>query len=182
MKNKKLVELIVLIRSRGSSRKRAELFRKKQVFHSMGEHCLYQPYTLPSEPNLVSIGNNVNIAKGVCFVTHDVIHSMLLYKNDEEYPLPKNEYYMGKITIGDNVMIGQNAMIMYNVNIASNSIVAAGSVVTKDVPEDAIVGGNPARVIGSLKELAKKRSIETEGMPDNHAPIDVINDYFWSEK
>lgn len=183
MKNKKLIELSVLLRSRGNPRKRASLYKKMNVFHSMGDHCLYQPVALPSEPNLVSIGNNVNIAKGVAFVTHDVIHSMLKYKSYKEQncPAPANDYYMGKIVIGDNVMIGQNAMIMYNVNVGSNTIIAAGSVVTKDVPSGTIVGGNPAKVIGSFDELAEKRANDIIGMPDNHAPIDDINRYFWGE-
>ena len=182
MKNKKLIELYVLLRSRGNLRKRAALFRKLKVFHSMGEHCLYQPLKLPCEPNLVSIGNNVSIAAGVKFVAHDVIHSMLIYKNDPEYPFTANQYYMGKIVIGDNVMIGQNALIMYNVNIGSDVIVAAGSVVTKDVPDDAIVGGNPARIIGSTKELAKKRAAYTGDMPDDHAPMEEIEKYFWGNE
>lgn len=181
MKNKKIIELRILLGSRGNPRKRAYLLKKKGVFHSMGEHCLFQPIKLPSEPNLVSIGNNVNIAAGVNFITHDVIHSMLKYKNDPQYPFTENDYYMGKIIIGDNVMIGQNAIIMYNVNIASNVIVAAGSVVTKDVPEDAIVGGNPARIIGSVKELARKRAAFTGSMPDNHASDEEIERYFWGE-
>lgn len=179
MKRKKLTELKILLLSRGNSRKRADVIRKLGVFHYMGEHCLYQPIKLPSEPNLVSIGNNVNIAAGVTFVTHDVIHSMLRYKNDVDYPVSDNGYYMGKIEIGDNVMIGQNAIIMYNTQIASNCIIAAGSVVTKDVPEDAIVGGNPARVIGSLKVLAKRRALATVGMPDDHASSKAIEEYFW---
>ncbi len=182
MKHKKLIELYVLLLSRGSSRKRAALYKKMNVFHSMGEHCLYQPTSLPSEPNLVSIGNNVNIAKGASFVTHDVIHSILHYQNNPEYPFTKNQYYMGKIIIGDNVMIGQNAIIMYNVKIGNNVIVAAGSVVTKDIPDDAIVGGNPARVIGSMKELAKKRAAYTSDMPDNHATDEEIEKYFWGSE
>lgn len=183
MKNKKLTELLVLLQSRSNPRKRAELYRKKNVFHSMGEHCLYQPTGLPSEPNLVSIGNNVNVAKGVCFVTHDVIHSVLAYKSehDKDVPAPTNGYYMGKIVVGDNVMIGQNAMIMYNVNIGSNTIIAAGSVVTKDIPEGSIVGGNPAKIIGSFYDLAQKRSALPADMPDNNASIDVINNYFWGD-
>ncbi len=179
MKNKKLIELYVLLLSRGNPRKRAGLYKKLGCFHKMGEHCLYQPISLPSEPNLVSIGNNVNIAKGASFVTHDVIHSILRYQNDEEYPFTDNRYYMGKIVIGNNVMIGQNAIIMYNVTIGDNVIVAAGSVVTKDVPSDAIVGGNPARVIGSMKELAKKRAEFTQDMPDNYASEEAIEKYFW---
>ena len=182
MKHKKLIELYVLLRSRGNSRKRATLYKKMKVFHSMGEHCLYQPTSLPSEPNLVSIGNNVNIAKGASFVTHDVIHSILRYQNNPDYPYTDNQYYMGKIVVGNNVMIGQNAMIMYNVNIGNNVIVAAGSVVTRDVPDDAIVGGNPAKIIGSMSELAKKRATFTGNMPDNHATDEEIEKYFWSSE
>lgn len=153
-----------------------------KVFHRMGEGCLFQPISLPSEPNLIAMGRNVRIAKGVSFVTHDVIHGMLKFKNDPEYPTSDNRYYMGKIVIGDHVMIGQNSIIMYNVTIGSNVIVAAGSVVTKDVPDDAIVGGNPAKIIGSVKELAKKRAINTIGMPDNYATDEEIEKYFWGSE
>lgn len=49
--------------------------------------------------------------------------------------------------IGNDVWIGTNSLIMSGINIGNGAIVGAGSVVTKDVPEYAIVGGNPARVI-----------------------------------
>ena len=54
------------------------------------------------------------------------------------------------IIIGDNVWIGSNARICKGVTIGDNSIVAANSVVTKDVPKDSIVAGNPARVVKSI--------------------------------
>src|SRR4051812_8281770 len=48
------------------------------------------------------------------------------------------------VKIGDNVWIGMNAVILKGVTIGDNSVVAAGSVVTKDVPANTIVAGNPA--------------------------------------
>lgn len=51
------------------------------------------------------------------------------------------------IIIGDDVWIGYGAQVMAGVSIGSGSIVAAGAVVTKDVPEYAVVGGVPARII-----------------------------------
>lgn len=51
------------------------------------------------------------------------------------------------VTIGNNVWIGGRVTILKGVNIGDNAVIGAGSVVTKDVPENAIVGGNPARVI-----------------------------------
>ena len=50
-------------------------------------------------------------------------------------------------TIGEDVWIGSNALIMAGVTIWDGAIVAAGSVVTKDIPEYAIFGGNPAKFI-----------------------------------
>ena len=50
--------------------------------------------------------------------------------------------------IGDNVTLGANVVIIGNITIGNNVIVGAGSVVTKDIPDNSIVVGNPARIIG----------------------------------
>ena len=51
------------------------------------------------------------------------------------------------IIIGDDVWIGGHVIVLPGVHVGNGAILAAGAVVTKDVPEYAIVGGNPARVI-----------------------------------
>lgn len=51
------------------------------------------------------------------------------------------------VVIGNDVWIGTRSIILPGVNIGSHSIIGAGSVVTKDVPEWAIVAGNPAKII-----------------------------------
>jgi acetyltransferase-like isoleucine patch superfamily enzyme len=56
------------------------------------------------------------------------------------------------IVIEKNVWIGAGATIIGGVTVGENSVVAAGSVVTKDVPPNTLVGGNPARVIRSIAE------------------------------
>jgi maltose O-acetyltransferase len=55
------------------------------------------------------------------------------------------------VTIGDNVWIGGHAVINPGVSIGNNVVIAAGAVVTKDVPDDVVVGGVPARVIRQLQ-------------------------------
>ena len=54
------------------------------------------------------------------------------------------------MTIGDDVWIGGNCTILPGVTIGSNVIVAAGAVVTKDVPDNCVVAGVPARVVKAL--------------------------------
>ena len=56
------------------------------------------------------------------------------------------------IAIERNVWIAAGAMIIGGVTVGENSVVAAGSVVTRDVPPNTLVGGNPARVIRSIAE------------------------------
>ena len=66
----------------------------------------------------------------------------------------KNRYVLRcrKVVIGHNVWIGAGVSIMPGVHIGDNAVIAGGAVVTKDVPDGAIVGGNPAKVIRQLKE------------------------------
>jgi acetyltransferase-like isoleucine patch superfamily enzyme len=56
------------------------------------------------------------------------------------------------IVIGRNVWIAAGATIIGGVTVGENSVIAAGSVVTRDVPADTLIGGNPARVIRSIAE------------------------------
>jgi acetyltransferase-like isoleucine patch superfamily enzyme len=55
------------------------------------------------------------------------------------------------IIIGENVWIGENSRIHKGVNIGDNAVIAAGSIVTKDVPENSVVAGIPAKVISYIK-------------------------------
>ena len=86
----------------------------------------------------IEIGDNVQIGPHVTIVTdnHDF---------DNRYILKCRT-----VRIGKNAWIGAGASIMPGVTIGENAVVAGGAVVTKDVPANAIVGGNPARVIKML--------------------------------
>lgn len=58
---------------------RAEFLKKNRVFYEMGEHCYWHPRNIPSEPYLLKIHNNVVVASGVSFHTHDVMEYMFDY-------------------------------------------------------------------------------------------------------
>ena len=121
------------------SKNRGNFLRKQDIFKSFGKYVEWQPRTLPSEPYLVSIGNNVYITAGVRFITHDitpVIFARGGYKHRKECL-----YFLNKIVIGNNVMIGADSIILPGVNIGNDVIIAAGSVVTKNVPSGQIWGG-----------------------------------------
>lgn len=63
---------------------------------------------------------------------------------------------MGQITVGDNCFIGQRAIILQNVKIGNNCIIGAGAVVTKDVPDNSVVAGCPAKVICTVEEYIER--------------------------
>lgn len=94
--------------------------------------------------NGIEIGNNVVIADYCCFVSTDHQYKDLSVPViDQGYTIWKEQ----KIIIWDWVWIGFNAIVTKWVTIGKNAIVWAWSVVTKDVPENAIVWGVPARII-----------------------------------
>lgn len=127
--------------------------KHKHQFHHVGDNLFFQPRNLPTDPELISFGDNVNIASNVSFINHDITNSMLR-KCIDDFNVKD---YSGAILIGNNVMIGAGCKIMPNVKIGNNVVIAAGSIVTKDIPDNSVVGGIPAKVIGSFDSLVEKR-------------------------
>ena len=62
------------------------------------------------------------------------------------------------VRVGDNVLIGANAVVIEGVQIGNGSVVAAGAIVTKDVPENVVVAGVPARVIKKIDEQTQQKT------------------------
>lgn len=78
-------------------------------------------------------------------------HVQLVTENHPEDPALRHNVYTSPIHIKRRAWIGAGAIILPGVTIGENSIIAAGSVVTKDVPDNSIVAGNPARLKRSIK-------------------------------
>ena len=106
----------------------------KHVFINMG--CKFQ------DQGGIFIGDGALIGHNVVLATLN--HAMSPRDRSSMVPAP--------IHIGRNVWIGANATVLPGVTIGDGAIVAAGAVVTKDVPENTIVGGVPAKIIRHLRE------------------------------
>lgn len=157
-----------------SSYEHAEYLKKHKVFKAIGDKCRFQPYMIPSDADHIILHNNVGIGSGVLLVCHDAVHKVLNNMFDESgNPISfKNNVRrrVEDIEIYDNVQIGANVIVFPGVHIGPNAIVSAGSVVTKDVPPDSIVAGNPAQIIGSFSVMERMRRGETTAAPDETAP------------
>jgi maltose O-acetyltransferase len=136
----------------------------KELFGSMGENIYVEPnfrcdygYNIHVGENFyanfdcvfldvceIRIGDNCLVAPGVHIYTAG-------------HPINRVERTSGiefgaSVQIGNDVWIGGRAIINPGVTIGNNVIIASGSVVTKDVPNNVIVGGNPARIIKNIEE------------------------------
>ena len=116
---------------------------------------------------LVSIGNCVTLT-GVKILTHD-----------GSTQIPFGVSSVGKVTIGDEVFVGHGTIILPNVKIGSRVVVGAGSVVTKDIPDNSVAAGNPARVIGTYDDFLKKHSEQMKTRPVYHT---LWTQKTWAEK
>lgn len=114
----------------------------------IGKNCIIYSHNFWSEAYLIELGDHVQITYGVNIFTHG---GGWLFR--EKYP---DFDSFGKVVIGNNVYIGNNAMIMPGITIGNNVLIAAGSVVTKNVPDNVVVGGNPARIIETINDYYDK--------------------------
>lgn len=100
-----------------------------------------------SEPYLITIGSHCQLTD--CrLVTHGGGQAV-------RASYPRFDCF-GKIRIGDYVYIGTNAVVLPGITIGDNVLVAAGSIVTKSIPSNVVVAGNPARIVCSIDEYYAK--------------------------
>ena len=122
----------------------------------IGDECNICAHTLIE--NDVKIGNNVTIKSGVYIwdgVTLEdnvFIGPCVAFTNDKK---PRSKQYpdeFSKTVVEQGASIGANATILPGIRIGQNALIGAGAVVTKDVPKNAIVIGNPAFIKGYIEE------------------------------
>ena len=115
----------------------------------IGDDALLSPGTRISASDEIIIGNAVMMANGT-YITDSDWHTVYDRTRRDEEAKP--------VHIGDNVWLGDGSCILKGVTIGDNSVVAARAVVTRDVPPNVIVAGNPAKIV---KELDADRGFRT---------------------
>ena len=162
---------LLLIRS---ELKRAKYLKDHHVLGGIGSNCKWGPWLVPLYPELIVLHDNVCVHKTAHIVVHDMIN-VFLKKSIPGANFGSGEV-LGPIEIHDNVYISMNAMIMPNVRIGRNSIISAGSIVMDDVPENSIVSGNPAKIVGRFDAyvaLRRMNASKNQPFPNQHLPKEV---------
>lgn len=121
-------------------------FVEIQKNSSVGKRCKISSHTFVCEG--VAIEDNVFIGHGVMFINDTYPRAT----TTDGQLKTEADWKVERTVVGKGASIGSNATILCNVKIGENAIVGAGSVVTRDVPPNTVVAGNPAKVLRSLQE------------------------------
>lgn len=113
----------------------------------IGDHSYLNFNCIILDCNYVCIGHHVMVGPMVQFYTAE--HPLHAPTRIQRFETAK------PITVEDNVWIGGGAIILPGVTVGRNAVVGAGSVVTKSVPPDVVVAGNPARIIRQIDETVE---------------------------
>jgi UDP-2-acetamido-3-amino-2,3-dideoxy-glucuronate N-acetyltransferase len=117
--------------------------------------------------NFVKIQNNVSVYEGVTLEDYVFCGPSMVFTNildpRSKYPQVGTQYYI-KTLVKEGASLGANSTIVCGNTIGRFAFVGAGSVVTKDVPDFALVVGNPARIKGWFSEAGKKLEFNAEGL------------------
>ncbi|MEH6582223.1 MAG: acyltransferase [Halioglobus sp.] len=115
----------------------------------IGECVLMSPGSRLSASDEIVIGDGVMMANGV-YITDSDWHTI--------YDRTERDERVTPVHIGKNVWLGDHATVLKGVTVGENSVIAARAVVTRDVPANVVVAGNPAKVV---KELDLERGFKT---------------------
>lgn len=128
---------------------------------TIGDACLMSPGSRISASDDVTLGDGVMLANGA-YITDSDWHGLYDRIDRDEQVTP--------VKIGDNVWIGDHATVLKGVTIGDNSVVAAGAMVTRDVPANVVVAGNPAKVVRALDpDLPKRTRVDMYRKPEEVA-------------
>lgn len=117
--------------------------------------------------NFVKIQNNVSIYEGVILEDYVFCGPSMVFTNildpRSKYPQVGKEFYIPTL-IKEGVSLGANCTIVCGNTIGKFAFVGAGAVVTKNIPDYALVVGNPAKIIGWISEAGKKLIFDKKGI------------------
>jgi acetyltransferase-like isoleucine patch superfamily enzyme len=122
----------------------------------LGQECTISAY------QHVRIGEQCVVADRAMFIDFD--HGVV----EVERPIRTQGIYKRDVDVGSNVWIGYGACVLRGVRIGDNAIVGTNSVVTRDVPQNAVVGGSPAKVL-RMRETPKELRWRDPIAPDPEA-------------
>jgi acetyltransferase-like isoleucine patch superfamily enzyme len=119
---------------------------------TVGKRCKISSHTFICEG--VVIEDNVFIGHGVTFINDSYPRAT----TEEGTLQTEADWKVERTVIKKGASIGSGVTILCNINVGENAIVGAGSVVTKDIPANAIVAGNPARLLRYLEETVRSHN------------------------
>ncbi|HMW32649.1 MAG TPA: acyltransferase [bacterium] len=116
--------------------------------------------------NFCKVQNNVSIYEGVELEDYVFCGPSMVFTNILDprckYPQVGAEFYI-KTLVKEGASLGANSTIVCGHTVGRSALVGAGAVVTKDVPDFALVVGNPARIVGWVSEAGKKLNFDAQG-------------------